>query len=191
MRNWNLDRRPCNALTGGPCGGKSTLIRELLADATEADEWLSVPETAPRLFRAGLDSRQKDFEVAVVQLQIAIEDTCADMAGDARALICHRGTLDALAYWLDHGWQQGEFFDLTQSCSDDHFGRYAGVLHLQSAAVGASEFYRQWPDAHRSETMSGAAHIDHLCAFGRDGKDSCDPAQGQSFGPDATLQVHV
>jgi len=42
------------------------LIRELLADAAVADKWLPVPETAPLLFRAGLDSRQKDFEVAVV-----------------------------------------------------------------------------------------------------------------------------
>jgi hypothetical protein len=43
--------------------------------------------------------------------------------------------------------------------------RYAVVLHLQTAAVGAVAAYRRWPNAHRPETLAQAAEIDHFCAL--------------------------
>lgn len=63
-----------------------------------------VPEAAPPLFQAGLDSRQQSFQRAVARLQIALEETCEEAAEPQQVLLCHRGTLDALAYssaqWL-------------------------------------------------------------------------------------------
>jgi Flp pilus assembly CpaF family ATPase len=55
-------------LTGGPGGGKSTLMRELRAEDPYARRWLLVPEAAPLLFQAGLDAREKSFQRAVVHL---------------------------------------------------------------------------------------------------------------------------
>jgi hypothetical protein len=150
-------------LTGGPCGGKSTFLRELRARADQHHRWIFVPEAAPLLFHAGLDATTQGFQQAVVALQTALEDVCLAAAASDRPVICHRGTLDALAYWMRNGWAEDEFFAATLP-RQEHLRRYAGVLHLQTAAVGAEPFYRRWPEAHRPETASQAAEIDALCA---------------------------
>jgi predicted ATPase len=150
-------------LTGGPGGGKTTLLRELQQRPEERRRWIFVPEAAPLLFQAGLNPGTKSFQRAVVGLQIALEEAGATAAAPDQRLICHRGTLDALAYWLRNGWEEGEFFASTMS-RDEHLRRYIGVVHLQSAAVGAEIHYRRWPDAHRPETPGQAAEIDALCA---------------------------
>lgn len=157
-------RNPTIVLTGGPCGGKTTLMRELRADDSEARRWLLIPEAAPLLFQAGLDARRKEFQRAVVQVQIALEQACRDAAKPGQILVCHRGTLDALAYWLRNGWPEAEFFGLTGLTHEQHLGRYDGVIHLQTTAIGATDHYRRWPDAHRPETIEQAAEIDRLCA---------------------------
>jgi hypothetical protein len=151
-------------LTGGPGGGKTTLMRELRDEDPYAKHWILVPEAAPLLFQAGLDGREKDFQRAVVRLQTAMEDICAQSACPNQVLICHRGTLDPLAYWLRNGWDESEFFEYTEMSRDEHLRRYHGVIHLQTAAIGAEAYYRRWPDAHRPETVEQAAEIDRLCA---------------------------
>ncbi len=152
-------------LTGGPGGGKSTLMRELREGDPEAKRWLFVPEAAPLLFQAGLDAKQKQFQQAVVRLEIALEDLCAVADTAQRDLICHRGTLDPLAYWLRNRWREAEFFEYVGMTQDDHFRRYFGVLHLETSAIGAQSHYRQWPDSHRQENLAEAAEIDRLCAL--------------------------
>lgn len=154
-------------LTGGPCGGKTTLLRELRAADLRGERRLLVPAAAPLLFQAGLaslDGRRQSFQQAVVKLQIALEEVCAAAAHLHQVLLCHRGTLDALAYWLRNGWDGGEFFAATGMSREEHYQRYLGVIHLQNAAIGAEGFYRRWPDAHRPETIEQAAEIDRLCA---------------------------
>jgi hypothetical protein len=47
---------------------------------------------------------------------------------------------------------------------EEHFRRYFGVIHLQTAAIGAEAYYRRWPEAHRPETVAQAAEVDGLCA---------------------------
>jgi predicted ATPase len=155
---------PHIALTGGPCGGKTTLLCELRAADPRGERWILVPEAAPLLFQAGLDGGQPSFQRAVVQLQIALEGICAAAASPQQVLLCHRGTLDALAYWLRNGWDEGEFFAATGMSREEHYRRYFGVIHLQTAAIGAEGYYRRWPDAHRPETIEQAAEIDRLCA---------------------------
>ncbi len=151
-------------LTGGPCGGKTTLLRELRAADPRGERWLLVPEAAPLLFQAGLDGRRKSFQQAVVKLQIALEESYAAAAHPHQVLLCHRGTLDALAYWLRNGWNEDEFFPATGMSREKHYHRYLGVIHLQTVAIGAEGCYRRWPDAHRPETIEQAAEIDRLCA---------------------------
>jgi hypothetical protein len=122
-----------------------------------------VPEAAPLLFQAGLDGRQRSFQRAVVRLQIALEDTCSQATRAGQVLLCHRGGLDPLAYWLRNGWDEAEFFAITGMRGEDLLRRYTGVIHLQTAAIGAEAHYRRWPDAHRPETIEQAAQIDRLC----------------------------
>lgn len=154
---------PRIVLTGGPGGGKTTLMRELRAEDSHARRWLFVPEAAPLLFQAGLDGREQRFQRAVVRLQISLEAICAETAALGQVLLCHRGTLDPLAYWLRNGWAERDFFAYTETTQDEHFRRYWGVLHLQTAAIGAEAHYRRWPDAHRPETLAQAAETDRLC----------------------------
>lgn len=151
------------ALTGGPGGGKTTLMRELRAEDPAAERWLLVPEAAPLLFQTGLNGREKSFQRAVVHLQIALEETIAAAARPNQILICHRGTLDPLAYWLRNGWDEAEFFTFLGRSRKDLFQRYDAVIHLQTAAIGAEAHYRRWPDAHRPETIEQAAQTDVLC----------------------------
>jgi hypothetical protein len=155
---------PIVALTGGPGGGKTTLLRELRAEDPEARRWIAVPESAPLLFQAGFNAREPSFQAAVVRLQLALETACAALARPGQVLVCHRGTLDPLAYWLRNGWDEADFFALTRMSPEEHLQRYAGVLHLQTAAIGAASHYRRWPDAHRPETPEQAAETDHFCA---------------------------
>lgn len=154
----------CLVLTGGPGGGKTTLMQELRAHDPQARRWLLLPEAAPLMFRTGLDGHTKLFQQAVVQLQLALEQTCGQAAGPGHILLCHRGTLDALAYWMRNGWQEHEFYTVTGMTREQHLRRYSGVIHLQTTAIGAESYYRRWPDTHRPETRAQAAEIDRLCA---------------------------
>lgn len=98
-----------------------------------------------------------------MKLQIALEESCAAAAHPQQVLLCHRGTLDAMAYWLRNGWDESEFFAATGMSREEHYRRYLGVIHLQSVAIGVEGCYRRWPDAHRPETIEQAAEIDRLC----------------------------
>lgn len=154
---------PCLVLTGGPGGGKTALMQELRARDPQARRWLLLPEAAPLLFQAGLDGHTKLFQRAVVQLQLALEQICAEAASPGHILLCHRGTLDALAYWMRHGWEEHEFYTVIGMTREQHLRRYSGVIHLQTTAIGAESSYRRWPDAHRPETRAQAAEIDRWC----------------------------
>jgi len=150
-------------LTGGPGGGKTTLMHELRARDPEAKRWVFVPEAAPLVFRAGLDARDPNFQATVLAYQLELEATGAAQAGPGQVLVCHRGTLDPLAYWLRNGWNEQDFFALTKTTRAEHFQRYCGVLHLQTTAIDAEAHYRRWPAAHRPETVTEAADLDQCC----------------------------
>jgi hypothetical protein len=79
---------------------------------------------------------------------------------DSRPIICHRGSLDPLSFWLQRGWSRQEFFEFTGTSLDDHYRRYAGVIHLVSAADGAPAAYSRWPAAHRPEEAEEAIRLD-------------------------------
>ena len=156
--------RPIIVLTGGPGGGKTTLIDELLRDpawgavASPHCRKPSPPCATPTSPRARL------FQRVMVHLQLSLEDGLnrARDPNDPRVILCHRGTLDPLAYWLDRGWPEDEFFAFTETQRDDLYRRYTAVIHLVTAADGAAWADKRWPEAHRPKEPADAIRIDRL-----------------------------
>jgi predicted ATPase len=153
-------------LTGGPCGGKSALINDLQADPAFAGRFIALPEAIFTMHMAGISPREKLFEQAMVQRQIELEEESDRALGweDRRIIICHRGSLDPIAYWRRSGWPQDEFFEYTAMTREDHYARYAGVIHLVTAADGAPDAYARWPAAHRPESPEEAIALDRWLA---------------------------
>jgi hypothetical protein len=71
----------------------------------------------------------------VVRLQMALEETCARAADLSATVVCHRGTLDLLAYWLRKAWDEGKFS--IEISRGEHHRHYLGVIRLQTVAIGA------------------------------------------------------
>ena len=151
-------------LTGGPGGGKSTLIRELQSDPEWSDRFIILPEAISLMGGVGISPNEQRFQRVMVHLQIALEDGLAHALEDdqTHAILCHRGSLDPLAYWLDRGWTREKFCKFTSTTLNEHYQRYSAVIHLVTAADGASAHYARWPEAHRPETIEDAVRIDRL-----------------------------
>jgi hypothetical protein len=151
-------------LTGGPGGGKTTLIEQLCHDPAWANRFAALPEAIFTLHHCGISPGEKLFQRVMVYMQLGMEDSlmCALEPDERRLIICHRGALDPLAYWLDHGWDEQEFFAYTGTNRDSLYTRYTAVLHLVTAADGADEHYARWPDAHRPESPEDAIRLDRL-----------------------------
>ena len=159
-----MSERTLIVLTGGPGGGKTTLIEELSRDPAWAGRLLALPEAIFSLGRVGISPRERLFQRLVVETQRALETALARALepGDPRTVLCHRGTLDPLAYWLDRGWDEASFFAYTRAAREDHYRRYKAVIHLVTAADGAEAHYVRWPDAHRPESIEHAIRLDRL-----------------------------
>ena len=83
---------------------------------------------------------------------------------DRWIVICHRGSLDPIPYWRQRGWPSDEFFEYTAMTREAHYARYAGVIHLVTAADGAPDAYSRWPAAHRPESPEEAIALDRWLA---------------------------
>jgi tRNA (Thr-GGU) A37 N-methylase len=155
-------RRPVIVLTGGPGGGKSTLIEDLRQDSDSAGHFVALPEAVQYARFIGISPAEKLFQRAVVQLQIGLEEALGRTLGpdDPRPIVCHRGSLDPLAFWLQRGWEEAEFFALAGLSRAEHYRRYAAVIHLVTAADGVLREYTRWPQAHRPEEPDEAIQLD-------------------------------
>jgi hypothetical protein len=159
-----MNASPAIVLTGGPGGGKSTLIDELQRDPAWSGRFVALPEAISLMRHVGISPGEQLFQRAMVHLQMALEDGLKRALGpdDPRALLCHRGSLDPLAYWLDRGWSEAEFLQYTGTTLSEHYQRYTAVIHLVTAADGAEAYYARWPEAHRPETIEDAVRLDRL-----------------------------
>ena len=158
-----MNANPIIALTGGPGGGKSTLIKELLEDQDWAKKIIALPEAISIVGPMGISLRERLFQRIMVEIQIALEEAINQALNSSypRVILCHRGTLDPLVYWLVQAWPEDEFFNFTRTSREQHYKRYIGVLHLVTAAEGAPKYYTRWPDSHRPE----AIRIDRLLGY--------------------------
>jgi len=116
-------------LTGGPGGGKSALIEELRRDPGWAGRFVGLPEVVQFARFANVSPDDRTFQRVMVHLQMALEDGLdrALGSGDSRAILCHRGSLDPLAFWLQRGWGEEEFFDFVGVRREEHYRRYSAL----------------------------------------------------------------
>ena len=77
--------------------------------------------------------------------------------------LCHRGTLDALAYWVRAGLNADRFFAAIESSAEIEYRRYDAVIHIESVAIGNPKAYRRWPESSRMEDTEAAAELDAAC----------------------------
>lgn len=142
------------AITGGPSGGKTTLIDNLQRDL--GHQIAVVPEAASILYRGGFPRRkgvlrQKHIQRAIYYTQTELEALIEDEYGE-KLIICDRGSLDSNAYWPSDG---SNFLDSVSSNLELEISRYDWVLHLDTA-----------PEAHydsenpiRTETYAEAQRL--------------------------------
>lgn len=157
------------ALTGGPCAGKSTIlkrIREKFEDKGYAVYLM--PESATMFIEAGADFLTKDAnlsyvtEMSKLQFQLQMEDSMMQIAracGKPALLIGDRGTMDTAAYMSSDVWQRIKEeigMDERQLCDE----RYDAVLHICTAAKGAEDFYTLYNNKCRSESVEVARDVD-------------------------------
>ncbi len=120
------------AVTGGPSGGKTTLIEALQRD--QGHQIAVVPEAASILYRGGFPrrkgtNRQKHVQRAIYYTQCELEALVQDEYSD-KLIICDRGSLDSKAYWPKDG---SEFLQSVHTRLDDEIARYDWVMHLDTA----------------------------------------------------------
>lgn len=152
------------ALTGGPCGGKTTSIDKIVLEFTEKNyRVLVVPEAATILINMGIKPFGEtkidiiEFQRMVIDLQLKLESYAEEVArkSDKKTIIlCDRGIMDDKAYVTKE-----QFIELLKERNLTQFEvckSYDLVIHLVTAANGKKEFYTLDNNSARSESIEEA-----------------------------------
>ncbi len=120
------------AITGGPSGGKTTLIDALKKEFGQKIK--IAPEAASILYKGGFP-RIKNYsgyfhaQKAILTTQNELEHLLMENFPE-RLLVCDRGSLDSLAYWPD---TEEHFFKTINSTREQELSKYEWILHLDTA----------------------------------------------------------
>lgn len=125
------------AVTGGPSGGKTTLIEALKKELGQ--RCAVVPEAASLLYRGGFPRFKNPqghihAQKAIYHVQRELEDLIT-FESQKQLIVCDRGSLDSIAYWPE---DEEHFFKTFNSTREQELARYNWVLHLDTAAL---DFY--------------------------------------------------
>lgn len=157
-------------LTGGPCGGKTTALSHITDRFQSLGYKVYVmPEMATTFILGGVNPRELEgenyfrFQSALTKAQLALEDSFLESAKASNKpsiIIYDRGTMDSAAFMTPATWQalMDENNWNIVSLRDK---RYDAVIHLTSAAVGATEFYTLATNKARTETIDESAALDN------------------------------
>lgn len=160
------------ALTGGPCGGKSTSISVLEQELTNKGyQVFVVEEMATNLILSGANPGVTglfEFQRMLIKLQDErnkvyhyMADEFSDRTGKPVVIIFDRGIPDSKAY-IGHE----DYSKLLKQLWLSEVGimdYYDGVFHLVTAADGAVEAYTCANNAARTETPEQAIALDRKC----------------------------
>jgi hypothetical protein len=143
-------------VTGGPSGGKTTLIETLQKEFPE--DLAVVTEAASVLYRGGfprLNSNKARVHAqrAIYFVQSELEKLVSSHESGRSLIVCDRGSIDGAAYWP--GGVQGFFRSLGTSLPTE-LKRYDWVLHLDTTAMG---FYSSANNPVRTETHEQALKL--------------------------------
>jgi predicted ATPase len=156
-------------ITGGPCGGKTTVIERLKKDFGRG--LVFAPEVATQVLNSGFPVPGKDvewsqewqdsFQKEVWRRQIEQEEkfiTIGKKMG-AKAVIFDRGRLDGASYLEGGVSELCEQFQVTEG---DCIKHYDVVIHIESLAKVAPELYTKG-QAGRFESLSRALEVEEKC----------------------------
>ena len=156
-------------LTGGPCAGKSSAISRIEQELNDIGyKVIIIPEAATEIMNNGIRPCEnlisaKSFQSILIDYQISREKFYKKIAKEINhekiIFICDRGVMDGKAYVSND-----EFEELLCEKSLKELNlidRYDAVFHLQTAAIGAEEFYTLENNLVREETKEEAAIIDN------------------------------
>ncbi len=155
-------------VTGGPCGGKSTVLDVLRNQF--ASQVVVVPEVATILLEGGFPVPGRDvdwspewqvaFQSAILPVQLQMENAYVLKAKQKgiNLLICDRGLLDGAAYTPGGAEAFCNEHDLDH---DEVMNRYALIMHLESLATGNPELYGKTNNAVRFEDLEEAIKLEH------------------------------
>lgn len=155
-------------LTGGPCAGKTTALSKIEKELTELGyKVFIIDEVATRLINAGIKPFGDDsismleFEDIVLKEQL-MEEECyervAQLLDKKCVIICDRGIFDIKSF-ID----QEEFDFLLRKYNLSKLklmDSYNLVIHMNTAAKGALEFYTNENNKARSESITEAKKRD-------------------------------
>ena len=157
-------------LTGGPAGGKTTLISRILHEFKQEDGWrvITVPETATELI-SGFGIRPfggcmsmlafQDFVIAdqIHKEQLALK--AAEVVDEENILIIYdRALMDDKAYISDEEFA-GVIARFDGRTEETVLANYDAVIHLVTCAKGA-EFAYNLENAARTESLEYAREMD-------------------------------
>jgi CYTH domain-containing protein/thymidylate kinase len=154
------------AITGGPCGGKSTFLARVAKRLKKYDiHPIIITEAATELIKAGVLPTMIGWDVfqeELLQYALAREDHYIEMARQMPdqkiVILCDRGLLDSKAYMGEENFRNmaAEFgYNETELRN-----RYAMVIHLVTAAKGAPSFYTLKNNRARTESPELAIERD-------------------------------
>lgn len=157
--------------TGGPCGGKSTLLNKA-RQYLEQRGWkvFVIHEAATFLFGSGLSINAnhltgKEFQEFLIRYQLMTQSIIAAAAAKSKnnkvVILCDRSVIDSEAYVGRKMFQellkaQGLTKFSTLHDNDPY------VIHCETAAIGAPEAYSLANNPTRTETAAQAKEKDKL-----------------------------
>ncbi len=121
------------AITGGPSGGKTTLLETLKKEF--GLQITVVPEAASILYGGGFPRKKSILGRIATQRAIYFTqrelETIAIGESTNALLVFDRGSLDSIAYWPN---DEDDFFKNIQSNKKVELERYDWVIHLDTAS---------------------------------------------------------
>jgi len=155
-------------LTGGPCSGKSTSLAYLTEKLSDQGFMVAViPETATMVTNNGINRHIMDrmgqiriYQESIIDIQLMMEETYKNAMEGAfpdkkKILLLDRGVMDTKAYLPKKEWDS---ILAKKGFSEINLrDRYAGVIHMLTAADGLPGQYSADGNPARLEKTIGAA----------------------------------
>ncbi len=165
----NQEQIPLIVLTGGPCGGKSTILHYLSQKLSDIGYFpIIIPETATELILSGVSPEtvgQPAFQRLAARKQASKEKIFLDAARMMKhkriVLLCDRANPDLKSYTTPE-----DFALMLEEFNTDFVQfrdlPYVGVVFLRSVAVDKPLIYTTANNQARKETVAEAKALDEL-----------------------------